>query len=82
MATSKFEETEIDRNFNRVVTSTTPGSLVKQMIDVPGGFSVKENTPRPGSTTCAGTCISANYYPNLPYLTENPKKDTIKYILL
>ena len=75
-ATSKFEETEIDRNFNRVVTSTTPGSLVKQMIDVPGGFSVKENTPGPGSTTCAGTCISANYYPNLPYLTENPEKTT------
>ena len=75
--TSKFEETEIDRNFNRVVTSTTPGSLVKQMIDVPGGFSVKENTLHPVSDACnTGTCTSANYYPNLPYLTENPETKT------
>lgn len=74
---SDAEGLELDRNLNRVVSSSTPGTLVKQMIDVPGGFSVKKNTlVQDNIKPCQGICVSANYYPNLPYLTENPTATT------
>ena len=72
--TSKFEETEIDRNFNRVVTSTTP-DFSKTNDRRAWRFSVKK-IHHAVSDACTGTCISANYYPNLPYLTENPETKT------
>ena len=75
-ATTAFEKEELNRNINRITASSTPGTLVKQMIDIPGGFSVKENSLDTTSDPCQGTCVSANYYPNLPYLTENPENTT------
>ena len=71
--TSEAEFVEIDRNLNRDVKSSTLGSLVKQMIDNPGSFSVKENTVNTTPDTCKGVCVSAELYPNLPYLTDNPE---------
>ena len=62
-----------ERNLNRVVSSSTPGALVKQMIDIPGGYSVTENTLSNNPPNCEGICISANLYPNLPFLTNNPE---------
>jgi hypothetical protein len=71
-----FDEQEyiqLDRNINREVRSSTPGTLVKQMIDNPGSYSVKQNTLLNAPTNCQGICVSANLYPNIPYLTENPE---------
>ena len=64
---------ETDRNLNRDVKSSTNGSLVKQMIDTPGGFSVKENTLSDAAPNCGAVCVSAELYPNLSYLTNNPE---------
>ena len=75
-ANNNFEKKEINRNVNRIVTSSTQVSLVKQMIDTPGSFSVKRNTLNSSNTSCNGICVSAQYYPNLPYLTENPEPTT------
>jgi len=61
----------IYRNLNREVKSSTSGTLVKQMIDNPGSFSVtntKINNPDQ-----KGICVVADYYPNKTYLTENPE---------
>jgi len=73
-----FKTTDLNRNINRSVISSTSGSLVKQMIDTPGSFSVKRNTFYPTKQTCKGICVSADLYPNLPYLTENPTPETTK----
>jgi hypothetical protein len=64
---------EENRNLNRVVSSSTYGSLVKQMIDNPGSYSVSENTLSKQPSNCKGICISADLYPNLPFLTNNPE---------
>jgi len=72
-ATSYEEYIELDRNINREVKSSTPGTLVKQMIDNPGSYSVKQNTLLNLPTNCQGICVSANLYPNIPYLTDNPE---------
>ena len=72
-ATSYEDYVQIDRNLNREVKSSTPGTLVKQMIDNPGSYSVKQNTLLNLPTNCQGICVSANLYPNIPYLTENPE---------
>ena len=48
---------ETDRNLNRDVKSSTNGSLVKQMIDTPGGFSVKENTLSDAAPNCGAVCV-------------------------
>jgi len=72
-ATSYGDYIQIDRNLNREVKSSTPGTLVKQMIDNPGSYSVKQNTLLNLPSNCQGICVSANLYPNIPYLTENPE---------
>lgn len=62
---------------NRVSASSTGGSLVKQMIDNPGSFSV--NTQSPTYTNPSnekGICVVADYKPNKSYLTENPTSQT------
>ena len=75
-STSYEEYIQMDRNINREVKSSTPGTLVKQMIDNPGSYSVKQNTLLNLPTNCQGICVSANLYPNIPYLTENPEPIT------
>lgn len=75
-ATSYEDYIQIDRNLNREVKSSTQGTLVKQMIDNPGSYSVKQNTLLNLPTNCQGICVSANLYPNIPYLTENPEPST------
>ena len=75
-ATSYQDYVQIDRNLNREVKSSTPGTLVKQMIDNPGSYSVKQNTLLNLPSNCQGICVSANLYPNIPYLTENPEPIT------
>ena len=65
-----------DRNVNREVRSSSMGTLVKQMIDNPGSFSVKQNTLIPQPNDDAGICVSATYFPNKPYLTDNPEPET------
>ena len=72
-AIDEQEYIQMDRNLNREVKSSTPGTLVKQMIDNPGSYSVKQNTLLNAPTNCQGICVSANLYPNIPYLTENPE---------
>ena len=72
-AIDEQEYIQLDRNINREVRSSTPGTLVKQMIDNPGSYSVKQNTLLNAPTNCQGICVSANLYPNIPYLTDNPE---------
>ena len=72
-ANSYQEYIQMDRNVNREVKSSSQGTLVKQMIDNPGGYSVKQNTLLNAPSNCQGICVSANLYPNIPYLTENPE---------
>lgn len=67
------EYIQMDRNINREVRSSSQGTLVKQMIDNPGGYSVKQNTLLNAPSNCQGICVSANLYPNIPYLTDNPE---------
>lgn len=74
--TTQAEYITIDRNLNRDVKSSTPSTLVTQMIQNPGGFSVKENTKDEKNPNCGGICVTADLYPNLPYLTENPEPIT------
>lgn len=61
------------------------GGLIGDMMDKPGGFIVKQNLPGEGSNvyeldknckTCEGVGIIASYYPNTPYLTDNPEPKT------
>jgi len=75
-ADSYEEYITMDRNINREVKSSSLGTLVKQMIDNPGSYSVKQNTLYPEPNDKSGICVSATYYPNIPYLTENPEPYT------
>jgi hypothetical protein len=61
------------------------GGLIGDMMDKPGGYIVKQNVPDEVSNvqqldknckTCEGVGIVASYYPNTPYLTENPEPKT------
>jgi hypothetical protein len=70
---------------NRGVKSSTGGSMVKQMMDNPGSFSVSQNTPSEVDNVtkldndckdCRGIGIVASYYPNNYYLTENPEPNS------
>lgn len=73
---------DIDLNVNRVVASSTGGSLVKQMIDNPGSFSVNKNSPILSShPSCKGICIVSDFYPNYTYTTENPNALTVSPML-
>jgi len=71
----------ISRNMSRAVRSSTKGTLIRQMIDNPGSFSVKENSPDETSNIellnknceiCNGIGVVATYKPNKKYITENP----------
>jgi hypothetical protein len=76
-------------NSNRIVKSSTGGSLgggsggfglLNQVLDTPGSFLVKQNTEGETFNTdcqkCQGVGLIASYYPNQPYLTENPEPNT------
>jgi hypothetical protein len=64
--------------------------LLNQMLDNPGGYIVKQNQANEingalqlneDCTTCEGVGIVSSYYPNTPYLTENPEQNTQNHIL-
>jgi hypothetical protein len=72
------EYVEIDTN--RQVKSSTSSSLIRQTLDYPGQFSVKQNSIDELSettkldkdcTNCKGIGLVTNYYPEY-YLTNNP----------
>jgi hypothetical protein len=80
----------IEVTMNRANKSSSTGTLVKQMIDTPGGFSVSQNTINEISNTenldkqcekCTGIGIIASYYPNTTFLTENPENNTQNPVL-
>lgn len=58
---------------NRQVKSSTSSSLIGQLIDRPGAFSVKENRIDLNNdcNNCNGAKIVTDYYPE-PFLTNNP----------
>ena len=68
-------------NFNRAVKSSNSASLIGQLIDRPGTFSVKENiantekVPDYDCKTCDGISLVADYYPSTN-LTNNPRPIT------
>jgi len=73
----------INYNLNRFVKSSNGGSLVGQLLDKPGGVITKQNTytdkvklSEADCKACTGIGIVTNYYPNMPYLTENPETRT------
>jgi len=75
----------VEVTMNRASKSSSMGTLVKQMIDTPGGFSVSQNAPNEISNIqsldnqcnqCTGIGVIASYYPNTTYLTENPENNT------
>jgi len=71
-------------NSRQVKSSTGGGSLVGQMIDIPGGFSIKENVVNETSNTeeldrdcqtCQGIGIISDWQP-ITNLTEKPETET------
>ena len=69
---------------SRLVKSSGGGSLIGQMIDIPGGYIVKENESTEMTTrdqlekdcqTCQGIGIIDNWKP-ITNLTENPQPET------
>ena len=78
----KFMEVSlINYNLNRLVKSSTGGALISQLIDNPNGVVTKQNTPvvvglKSDCDTCQGIGVVTTYYPNKPYLTENPEVNT------
>jgi hypothetical protein len=77
--------THINNNNTRAVKSSTGGgSLIGQMIDIPGGYSIKQNTANEITNTkkmdidcktCQGIGIIDNWKP-ITNLTENPEPET------
>jgi hypothetical protein len=94
-----METSLINYNLNRIVKSSKGSSLgggsgglglLNQMLDNPGGYIVKQNSPNEinninqlnqDCTTCEGVGIVASYYPNTSYLTENPEANTQNRVL-
>jgi hypothetical protein len=94
-----IETSLINYNLNRNVKSSKGSSLgggagglglLNQMLDNPGAYIVKQNTPNEingieklnqDCTTCEGIGIVSSYYPNTTYLTENPEANTQNRIL-
>ena len=80
----KFMEVSlINYNLNRFVKSSTGGGLVGQLLDNPNGFVTKQNQPvkdlgltNADCHTCRGIGVVTTYYPNQPFLTENPEVNT------
>jgi len=65
---------------NQQSQSSKSSSLIGQLIDRPGQFSVKENTIIPvdgciDTTHCNGVSLVADYYPNNTYITNNPTEE-------
>lgn len=78
-----MEVSLINYNLNRLVKSSTGGALITQLIDNPNGVVTKQNMPIIGMEqvksdcdTCQGIGVVTTYYPNKPYLTENPEANT------
>jgi surface protein len=78
--------TSLDNSTNsrQVKSSTGGGSLIGQMIDIPGGFSIKENSSNEISNTeeldkdcktCQGVGIISDWQP-ITDLTEKPEPET------
>jgi len=94
-----IETSLINYNLNRNVKSSKGSSLgggagglglLNQMLDNPGAYIVKQNTPNEingteklnqDCKTCEGIGIVSSYYPNTTYLTENPEENTQNRIL-
>ena len=88
------ETSLVQYNLNRIVKSSKGQSLgggsggmglLNQMLDTPGSYLVKQNTPDEINgqiqldttcKTCEGVGIVDSYYPNNTYLTNNPEKNT------
>ena len=75
---------ENSTNSRQVKSSTGGGSLIGQMIDIPGGFSIKENPSNEISNTeeldrdcltCQGVGIISDWQP-ITDLTEKPEPET------
>ena len=71
-------------NSRQVKSSTGGGSLIGQMIDIPGGFSIKQNSSNEISNTeelnrncqtCQGVGIISDWQP-ITDLTEKPQPET------
>ena len=64
-------------NNRQVKSSTGGGSLIGQMIDIPGGFSMKRDTEELESDcqTCPGIGIISDWQP-ITNLTEKPQAET------
>ena len=77
--------TSVDGSFNsRQVRSSSQGNLISQMIDIPGGYTIKPNTTTETSNrekldrdckTCQGIGIISNWQP-ITDLTEKPEAET------
>jgi hypothetical protein len=85
---------QVTRNYSREVKSSNGASLgggaggfgvISQMIDAPGNFVVKPNTPNEKNgeahlqkdcKTCDGVGIVADYKPQTTFLTENPEPES------
>ena len=64
--------------------------LIDELQDSPGSYSVHQNPINETDQsiqlnidckTCQGVGVVTNYYPNTPYLTENPEKNTQNAVL-
>ena len=73
-----------DPTNSRQVKSSTGGSLIGQMMDIPGGFSIKKNVPNEISNTqqldrncqtCQGIGLISDWQP-ITNLTEKPQPET------
>jgi hypothetical protein len=72
--TTYNEYIAMDRNKNRQVASSTRGTLVKQMMDNPGSYSITNSVAN--NPDQRGICVVSDYSPNPQYLTENPEPQT------
>jgi hypothetical protein len=57
---------------SRLNKSSNTGSLVKQLIDTPGGFTVAQNDASLVANTGVGIKVVSSNFLNLKYLTEKP----------
>jgi hypothetical protein len=73
-----------DPTNSRQVKSSTGGSLIGQLMDIPGGFSIKKNVPNEISNTqqldlncrtCQGIGLISDWQP-ITNLTEKPQPQT------
>jgi len=64
----------VEVSVNRTSKTQRSGTLVKQMIDTPGGFSVFKERNAQENDACKGICIVSVKTPT--YLTENPNAST------